>query len=124
MANHRRTQLDTDPSATLTEKIFYYSANPKIRRLLEQFRINFEALHGPTDLTKRYTSTWPRAHQNWLIDHDAKQWFDGLPPFGKAYVRRIMEIEAGTGKLDDMPDGLIRLFIRGEMSLDHEHRGH
>jgi hypothetical protein len=122
MANQLKTQLDTDPPATLAEKIFYYSANPKIRRLLEHFRINFEALHGPTDLTKRYTSTWPRADQNWLINHDAMLWFDGLPPFGKAYVRRIMEIEAGTGKLDDMPDGLIQLFIRGEMKLDHEHR--
>jgi hypothetical protein len=123
MPDRGRARDGTDQPQTLAEMILYYSPNPNTRRLLEEYRIKFEAVHGPTDLTKRYTSTWPRAQQNWLIKHDVKRWFDGLPPFGKAYLRGIMEIEAGKGKLDDMPDDLVRLFIQREMKLDHEQRG-
>src|SRR6516162_8236641 len=100
----------TEEPTTLAELLLYRSPNPETRQRLEKFRIDFEAQRGPTDLTKRYTSTWPIAQQNWLIQHDAKRWFDGLPPFGKAYLRGVMEMEAREGKLDDMPDDLLRLY--------------
>lgn len=113
----------SDEPETLAEMLFYHSPNPATRRQLEQYRIDFEAVHGQTDLTKRYTSTWQVAQQNWLLQHDPKRYFDGLPPFAKAYLRGKMEIEARKGKLDDMPDSLLRLFIQKQMVLDHETRG-
>jgi hypothetical protein len=91
-------------------------------RQLEEYRIEFEAVYGPTNLTKRYTSTWPKAQQAWLIEHDTKAYFDGLPPFYKAYLRGKMELHARGGTLDDMPDSLLRLFVTKGMVLDHEKR--
>jgi hypothetical protein len=111
-----------DQPETLAEMIFHCSSNPETRRRLEDCRIRFEAVHGPTDLTKRYTSTWPIAHQNWLMRHEPKRYFDGLPPFGKAYIRGMMENEASQGRLDDTPDGLLRVFIEKKMILDHEEK--
>ena len=120
MPQSSRPQSDSEEPETLAEILLYRSPNPETRRRLEKFRIDFEAIHGPTDLTRRYTSTWPVAHQRWLIKHDFKRYFDGLPPFGKAYLRAKMEIAASEGKLDDMPDGLLRIFIEKQMILEHE----
>lgn len=99
---------------TLAE-MFLYLSDPAKRQELEQFRKDYEALNGPTDLTKRYTSTWPEAEQEWLFQNDTKRWFDGLPPFARAYLRGKMEIAAREGDLDDMPDKLLRLYVRGAM---------
>lgn len=107
---------------TLAEMLFYLS-DPSKRRELESFRIKFEAVHGPTDLTKRYTSTWPTQQQTWLIDRDVRRYFDGLPSFVKAYLRGKMQLAAQSGQLDDMPDNLLTLFVSGRMKLDHEVRG-
>jgi hypothetical protein len=115
-------QQHFDQPETLAEMLFVYLADPMKRRELEEYRVEFEAVHGPTDLTKRYTSTWPQAQQDWLIKNDTKRYFDGLPPFAKAYLRGKMEIAALDGKLDDMPDNLLRLFIERQMTLDHESR--
>lgn len=106
---------------TLAEMVFPLSS-PAKRREAESFRIKFEAAYGPTDLTKRYTSMWPPAEQEWLIKNETKRYFDGLPPFAKAYLRGKMEMAARDGSLDDMPDSLLRLYILGEMRLDHEVR--
>jgi hypothetical protein len=96
--------------------------DPVKRRELEEFRIQFEREHGPTDLTKRYTSTWPDAQQDWLVEYDAKRWFDGLPEFAKAYLRQKMQIAAQDGRLDNMPDSLLRIFVAKQMKLGHEVR--
>jgi hypothetical protein len=104
---------------TLAEMLFFLP-DPAKRRELESYRLKFEVVHGPTDLGRRYTSTWPKAHQDWLIDHDAKRWFDGLPPFAKGYLRGKMEIAASRGTLDNMPDNLLRLYTAKLMKLDHE----
>lgn len=111
---------DSDKPETLAEMLFFRHGDPKRRRELEEFRLEYEALHGPTDLTRRYTSTWPTEQQNWLLKHDAKSYFDGLPPFAKEYTRSRMVIAARKGNLDDMPNSLLRLFIQKQMVLDHE----
>ena len=104
-------------AATLAEMLVYY-ADPASRRELEEYRKEYEATHGPTDLTKRYTSTWPGAQQDWLLEHEPKRWFDGLPPFAKAYLKSKMEAAARDGALDDMSDELLRLYIRREMNIE------
>ena len=100
---------------TLAEILVYLSDTAK-RRELEEFRIEYEALNGPTDLTRRYTSIWPEAQRDWLIRHDVKAYFDGLPPFAKAYFRGKMQLAARDGKLDDMPDNFLQLYVSGGMA--------
>lgn len=112
----------TDLPETLAEALFPIS-DPAKRGELEDYRLRFEAVHGPTDLTRYYTSMWPRDRQNWLMDYDAKRWFDGLPLFAKAYLRGKMEMAAQEGNLDDMPDRFLRLYVTKQMNLDYEVRG-
>lgn len=104
---------------TLAESLFYLP-DPGNRQALEQYRIEYEAVHGPTDLTKRYTSTWPQEQQDWMMTHELKRYFDGLPPFVKAFVKSKMQSAASEGRLDDMPDDVLSLFISGNMCLDCE----
>jgi hypothetical protein len=99
---------------TLAE-IFFYLSDPAKRRELEEFRKEYEAVNGPTDLTKRFTSTWPEPQQDWLLEHDSKRWFDGLPPFAQAYLRGKVQITAREGRLDDLDDELVRLYVSGQM---------
>jgi hypothetical protein len=107
---------------TLAEMLFY-APDAAQRKQLEEYRIKYEATYGPTDLTKRYTSTWPTEQQDWLITHDSKAYFNGLPPFVKAYLKGKMQIAAGKGKLDDMPDHMLHLYCSGGMHLDCEPKG-
>jgi hypothetical protein len=97
-------------------------SSPKIVAQLEQFRIEYEAEYGETDLTKRYTSLWPSDHQDWLLTNHPKKYFDGLPPFAKAYLKGKMELAAADGQLDDMPDSYLALFLKGQMQLPEEAR--
>lgn len=113
----RRLLPETETPTTLAETVFYLPLS-ELREELERFRVDYEELHGHTDLTLRYTSTWPEAQQEWLIEHDARRYFDGLPPFAKAYLRGKMELAAQSGNLDDMPEYLMRLYIAGMMAID------
>ena len=90
---------------------------PKRRAALEEFRIEYEKLHGETDLTRRYTSTWPTDDQEWLLKHHPKRYWDGLPPFVQAFLKDIMVRAAYAGNLDDMSESLLALFIRREMNI-------
>jgi hypothetical protein len=117
-------QNKSDQPETLAEMLVLDAGNEQQRRQLEEYRIKFEAVHGPTDLTKRYTSTWPAEQQHWLMRNDIKRYFDGLPPFVKAFYRGQMEIQAREGNLDVMPDNWLRLFAKKQMILDHEKKRH
>ncbi len=97
-------------------ELFVYLSDPDKRRELEEFRVEYEALNGPTDLTRNYTSMWPQAKREWLFEHHTKLWFEGLPPFAQAYLRGKMKIAAKDGRLDDTPEKLLKLFVAGEMS--------
>jgi hypothetical protein len=111
------------PPRTLAETICYLPL-PQLRAELEAYRVEYESRYGQTDLTRRYTSTWPPEQQEWLIRHDIKRYFDGLPPFAKAFFKGKMELASRAGNLDDMPDGLLRLYVTGNMILhaDNNHR--
>ncbi len=107
---------------TMSECLFFI-ADPKVRDQLEDYRQKYEAIYGETDLTKRYTSTWPDEHQSWLKQHHLKAYFDGLPPFVKGFLKGKAETKLRNGTSDDLPDDIIELYMNGEMVLDHEHRG-
>lgn len=97
-------------------ELLVYLPDPEKRKELEEFRVKYEALNGATDLTKHYTSMWPKPQQDWLFENHTKLWFDGLPPFAKAYLRGKMEIAANEGRLDDAPEKLLKLFVSGGMN--------
>ena len=99
---------------TLAQMLFPLS-DPEQRRQLEKFRLEFERVHGPTDLTRRYTSTWPAEEQVWLRQHDLSQYFNGLPTFAQAWLHAKMKLAASSGNLDGMPDAWIELFAAGGM---------
>jgi hypothetical protein len=107
--------------ATLAE-ILVPMSDPVQQTELERYRVKYEAVHGPTDLTRRYTSTWPLNDQAWLVAHEPKRWFEGLPPFGRAYFLGKIQAAAKEGNLDAIPDEFISLFIKGELRLDSGHR--
>lgn len=97
--------------------VLIWMSDRRKRKDLEAFRIEYEKEHGPTDLTKRYTSLFPSEQQTWLWEHHTKRYWDGLPPFLQAYLRRNMEAAHRDGKLDDMPAGLLRLYLQKEMNI-------
>src|SRR5665213_1319367 len=94
-----------------------------LRSELEVFRVAYEARHGETDLTKRYTSTWATVEQEWLMTHEPKRYFDGLPPFVQAFIREKMKLATRNGKLDDMPTEYLKLFMAGKMGPGGHGRG-
>ncbi len=107
------------PCSKLTQaELLFPLPEPSARKQLEEYRIEYEAAYGPTDLTRRYTSTWPVEHQNWLITHETRRYFDGLPPFVKSWIKGKLLTAADRGKLDDVPDEYLRLFLKKEMRLD------
>lgn len=76
---------------------------------LELFRVRYEREHGPTDLTRRYTSTWPTALQQSLFAHEPQAWFDGLPPFAKAFLVEQVRSHVDQGLLQPTDMNNIRL---------------
>jgi hypothetical protein len=82
---------------------------------IERYRVSWERTHGPTDLTKYYTSRWPERDIAVLYDSDFKAFFDGLPPFFQSWIRDKMDRSAAAGALDNMPDEYIRLYFANRM---------
>ncbi len=101
-------------AVTLAE-LLYYVADPLQRRKLEAYRIAYEKEHGLTDLTLRYTCTWPTEYQDWLIRIDPKRYYDGLPPFVKAWIKGKALAAAEVGRLDDIPDAFLQLYLSNQM---------
>jgi hypothetical protein len=116
--NHRQGR---ERSRTLAEMLLYLP-DPMKRKEFDEYRVEYEAIYGETDLTKRYTCTWPMDQQEWLIKNDMKRYFDGLPPFVKAYFKGKMQMAARDGRLDDKSDEMIKLFLSGQMKLDQDVR--
>jgi len=90
---------------------------PELNRELDKFRINFEARFGETDLTKRYTSTWPQDQQEWLLANHPRRYWLGLPPFVQAFMKEKMRMAQRAGKLDDMPESFLALYLNGNMDI-------
>jgi hypothetical protein len=90
----------------------------ELRVELENFRVAYEQQNGRTDLTRNYTSLWPKEKREWLFKNDPKSYFDGLPPFVKAYMVHKMKEAAGVGNLDDMPETYLMLYVTQQMNSD------
>ena len=106
----RHPQVDASISALLVPW-----ATPEQLQELERHRVAWEAKHGPTDLTRYYTSRWPNDEQSRLYGLDFKAYFEGLPEYFQDMLRNRMKHAAAQGKTDDMPDEYIRLYCLNHM---------
>jgi hypothetical protein len=119
MSSNEQSEIrfqEESPCQTFAEALYYFT-NPELRLELERFRKQYELIHGQTDLTLRYTSTWPRSQQEWLIENDMRRYFEGLPPFVQAYFKSKLTLAARLGNLDDMPSHLVSLYLSGNMRV-------
>jgi hypothetical protein len=87
----------------------------RLTAALDRHRIAYEESHGPTDLTRYYTSRWPRAEREKMMRLDFKKYFDGLPEFFQDFLSMLMQRKARDGALDDMHEKLIQLYCSGGM---------
>lgn len=111
-------QIKSNKAATCTvAETLFYLADPAKRIELENFRVAYESHYGPTDLTRRYTSTWPKKDQEMLRKADIRLYFSGFPPFAKEFLVRALNSRLKTGKLDDTPDDILEFFLTGEMGF-------
>lgn len=92
--------------------------NADLRRRLEAFRIEFEEQHGPTDLTRRYTSMYPVEQGLWMQRYHPTEYWNGLPPFAQAFLKDLLSSQGRVGSLDDCHDALLRLYVAGVMRGD------
>lgn len=97
---------------TLTDIVFW-SGSRSLQDKLERYRIEYERVHNESvDLNRHYTSMLPVDAQVWLISNEPKRWYDGLPPYVKAYISEAMRAVAQSGELDNLSDGVLKLFFQ------------
>ena len=121
--SRERGSVPADSPETVAD-IFLYQPTPQRRREFEEYRVEWERVNGPTDLTRFYTCMWPKEQQELLWKIDPKAYFNGLPPFLKDYIRGKLRLVAADGRLDDKPDIYVRMFLSGELGRDTDpHRG-
>jgi hypothetical protein len=99
-------------------ELFCRFPNHRLRQELEEFRVDYENKFGPTDLTRRWTTTLSKPQQDWLAEHEPKRYWDGFPPFVQAYIKEKMKAAHRAGKVDDMPGRLLNLYLNGRMEVD------
>lgn len=107
-----------DKNKTISD-ILFDLPDPDLRSQLEEFRIEWEELNGPVDLTRRYISQWPREDQLLVYKLHPDRYFAALPPFVQDFLRSKMEIARADGVLDDMPSTYLELFLSGTMARTH-----
>lgn len=112
----------TKKPGSISDCLFYVD-DVDTQEELEKYRKIYETAYGTTDLTKRYTSVWPDEQQEWLADNDPRAYFDGLPPFVKAFLKKEIKDSIGVGEGDLLPGFLVKLYMSGNMVLDHERDG-
>ena len=116
--SEKEKMADRKDQKTLAE-LFCRFPDPRARRDLEEFRIKFEAEFGETDITKHYTTTLRKEDQEWLIEHHPKRYWDGLPPFVQEFLRTKVVAAHQVGKLDDLPNEILRLYLGGQMTVGY-----
>lgn len=87
-----------------------------LRKQLEDYRVEWERVHRrKVDLTKHYVSMWPAPARDWLIVNDTQRYFDGLPEFAQDFIREKMKAAAKEGRLDNMHELYLNLYVAGGM---------
>jgi hypothetical protein len=97
----------------LSDCLFWLPTEEK-REACELFRHQYESQHGPTDLSVRYTSTWPSDQQQWLFLHEPQRWLDGLPDYVKAFIKQEIEAAHRRQGVNVKAKEWIRDYLGGE----------
>jgi hypothetical protein len=117
----RADGLTTFPHKTVADLICYMP-HPENRKSLETFRIWFESQNGPTDMTRYYTCMWPSELQTRLIAIAPQRYYEGLPPFVQDYMKKQIEHAAKIGRIDDLPELHLQLFLTKYFGTDGRSR--
>lgn len=100
---------------TLAELLCYLPTRQQ-RLDLEAFRVKYEADHGPTDLTKNYTTRWPVEQQQWMLNHDSstrEAWMQGVPPFVRAFLQKEINDAGKRGEVESTTLRWVRDYVGG-----------
>ena len=99
-------------SNTLTAILCPYLSR-EVGARLETYRLRWEDVNGPTDLTKYYSSRWPQPEQVALIRTDFRAYVSALPPFLVDWIDRDLRAALEAGPSAEIADKFIRLFNLG-----------
>ena len=102
-------------SPTITNVLFPYLSRDVCIRL-EAFRLQWEEVNGVTDLTKYYSSRWPRDQQVALIRRDFQAYVRALPLFFVDWIDRDLHAAVQAGPSSEISDKFICLFNLGRSS--------
>lgn len=106
----------------LTDYLFGLTTAER-RKAVDDFRIEYERVHGLTDLTRRYTSQLPQDEIDWLASKYPHHFFQGLPPFVQEYVRVTTSKAQESGALDDLAPLYLHLLVSGAITPRQSGRG-
>lgn len=126
------SQQPTSPAGSANTSIPRWTIaeilDPRLRgdadaiRQMEKFRIEWERLHGPVDLTRRYVTALPAEQQDALFALDPKRWWDALPPVMQDFYFAKLKVAARDGALDSLPDAYVQLYMSGQLARGSDGR--
>lgn len=94
---------------------------PEFRERLRRYREQYEQINGPTPCGL-YTSMLPERVQEWMLADDELrvEYFNGLPPFMIDYFEMLAQAQASKGRLDDLSDPVVAVFIQNRGHIARE----
>lgn len=93
----------------------------RLLRELHAYRLEYEKTHPDASADgKSLTTTLPAQAQSHLWRHRTQDYVAGWPAFARAFFEERCGMMARDGRLDDMADGFVKLFIanRGKLTRD------
>jgi hypothetical protein len=84
----------------------------KLQRRIHEFRLEFELLNGPTDVTQPFVSTQSPLIQDKRYREDPAKFVASLPPFVISFLETECRSAVAEGRLDDFPDRIVALFVQ------------
>lgn len=110
-----------DPPAASISSLLFPGLDARSTFDLEAYRVRWERKHGPTDLTRYYTSRWPAAEADQLCQLNSKEYFLGLPPFVQDYLREMSrELRRSSMHETSLPERLVSTMRRLALGDDFD----
>jgi len=91
--------------------ILFPEMSAEARLRVERFRQTWVERNGPIDLTKYYTSRWPRSEQLALIELDFNAYLSGLPAFFQNMLHDMITDASLRGEMADLPKQYVEQFM-------------
>jgi len=85
------------------------ASNPQLMNEVDQFRHEFELLHGCTNPHRRYSTQLPTAQQQAM---SVEKYHANMPPFARAFFEQRWKELGKAGRLDDVDDQIIEMLAR------------